>query len=191
MSSSYIGQNLKKIRKYKGWTQQELANKIGINLQNLSKIERGVNHPTFQTLEKIMQTLEVTPNELFAENFKVRGVVENELIQFMERERAWNIEMERKKYEGEFTKEEMEKYEIGELRKYIKAYIDADHRHPSDLHPMKEVIYEKKLAEVVGRYDEYLSYDLFGETLVTKDKHLNPYKNENGNAQAGGNKESE
>lgn len=31
--------------------QQELADKIGINMQSLSKIERGVNYPTFDTLE--------------------------------------------------------------------------------------------------------------------------------------------
>ena len=35
--------------------QQELADKIGINMQSLSKIERGVNYPTFDTLEKIMR----------------------------------------------------------------------------------------------------------------------------------------
>ena len=33
-------------------------------MQSLSKIERGVNYPTFDTLEKIMDVLEVTPNEL-------------------------------------------------------------------------------------------------------------------------------
>ena len=37
--------------------QQELADKIGINMQSLSKIERGVNYPTFDTLEKIMALL--------------------------------------------------------------------------------------------------------------------------------------
>ena len=31
--------------------QQELADKIGINMQSLSKIERGVNYPT--SLRKI------------------------------------------------------------------------------------------------------------------------------------------
>ena len=41
--------------------QQELADAIGINMQSLSKIERGVNYPTFDTLEKIMDVLEVTP----------------------------------------------------------------------------------------------------------------------------------
>ena len=50
--------------------QQELADAIGINMQSLSKIERGVNYPTFDTLEKIMDVLEVTPNELLSGEWK-------------------------------------------------------------------------------------------------------------------------
>lgn len=50
--------------------QQELADKIGINMQSLSKIERGVNYPTFDTLEKIMDVLGVTPNELLSGEWK-------------------------------------------------------------------------------------------------------------------------
>ena len=41
--------------------QQELADKIGINMQSLSKIERGLNYPAYETLEKIM---EVLPSDL-------------------------------------------------------------------------------------------------------------------------------
>ena len=60
---SFLGENIQTIRKHKGMKQQELADKIGINMQSLSKIERGVNYPTFDTLEKIMDVLGVTPNE--------------------------------------------------------------------------------------------------------------------------------
>ena len=49
---SFLGENIQIIRKHRGMKQQELANKIGINMQSLSKIERGVNYPTFDTLEK-------------------------------------------------------------------------------------------------------------------------------------------
>ena len=58
---SFLGENIQTIRKYKKMKQQELADAIGINMQSLSKIERGVNYPTFDTLEKIMDVLEVTP----------------------------------------------------------------------------------------------------------------------------------
>ena len=57
MNYKHLGQNIQTVRKLKGMKQQELADAIGINLQSLSKIERGVNYPTFETLEKIMAVL--------------------------------------------------------------------------------------------------------------------------------------
>ena len=39
--SSFLGENIQTIRKHRGMKQQELADKIGINMQSLSKIERG------------------------------------------------------------------------------------------------------------------------------------------------------
>ena len=65
---SFLGENIQTIRKHRGMKQQELADKIGINMQSLSKIERGVNYPTFDTLEKIMDVLGVTPNDYCREN---------------------------------------------------------------------------------------------------------------------------
>ena len=56
---SFLGENIQTIRKHRGMKQQELADKIGINMQSLSKIERGVNYPTFDTLEKIMDVLKL------------------------------------------------------------------------------------------------------------------------------------
>ena len=67
---SFLGENIQTIRKHRGMKQQELADKIGINMQSLSKIERGVNYPTFDTLEKIMDyyqengSILTTPNHI-------------------------------------------------------------------------------------------------------------------------------
>ncbi len=36
-----VGKNIKLIRKNKGITQQELAGQLGMNVQNISQIERG------------------------------------------------------------------------------------------------------------------------------------------------------
>ena len=65
---SFLGENIQTIRKHRGMKQQELADKIGINMQSLSKIERGVNYPTFDTLEKIMDVLGVTQMNYCREN---------------------------------------------------------------------------------------------------------------------------
>ena len=56
----FLGENIQTIRKHRKMKQQELADRIVINMQSLSKIERGVNYPTFDTLEKIM---DVTVNK--------------------------------------------------------------------------------------------------------------------------------
>lgn len=45
-----LGENIQRVRKFRGMNQHELADAIGINMQSLSKIERGVNFPTFDTL---------------------------------------------------------------------------------------------------------------------------------------------
>ena len=74
MNYKHLGQNIQTVRKLKGMKQQELADAIGINLQSLSKIERGVNYPTFETLEKIMAVLEVAPNEMLSGTWKFEPV---------------------------------------------------------------------------------------------------------------------
>ena len=78
---SFLGENIQTIRKHRGMKQQELADKIGINMQSLSKIERGVNYPTFDTLEKIMDVLGVTPNELLSGEWKYVNQAEKEVCQ--------------------------------------------------------------------------------------------------------------
>lgn len=70
MDYKWLGHNIQVIRKLKGLTQQELSDQIGINLQSLSKIERGINYPTFDTLQKLTEILEVTANELLAGELK-------------------------------------------------------------------------------------------------------------------------
>lgn len=62
-----VGQNILKIRKEKKLSQKELAKLVGINVQNLLRIEKGDADPKSGTLEKIMEALEITPNELWGE----------------------------------------------------------------------------------------------------------------------------
>ena len=39
--NKFLGENIQTIRKHRKMKQQELADAIGINMQSLSKIERG------------------------------------------------------------------------------------------------------------------------------------------------------
>lgn len=60
-----FGQRLRQLRRQHGLTQEQLAEAVGISTVALSNIERGVNGPTFETLENIITTLKVSAHELF------------------------------------------------------------------------------------------------------------------------------
>lgn len=60
-----FGKRLQVLRSYAGITQEQLADKIGVTVESISNIERGVYGPKFQTLEKIAKVLKVRVKELF------------------------------------------------------------------------------------------------------------------------------
>ena len=60
-----LGSKIKEIRKSKKYTQEFVAEKMGIETKSLSNIERGLFYPTAENLEKISKILEVQPCELF------------------------------------------------------------------------------------------------------------------------------
>ena len=59
-----IGENIKYIRKSKGLTQKELAEKIGVTDSAITKYEKGDREPNWKTLNKIAEALGVTINDL-------------------------------------------------------------------------------------------------------------------------------
>ena len=99
MKISHLGNNIQTIRKFRGMKQQELADKIGINMQSLSKIERGLNYPAYETLEKIMEVLDVTPNELLSGEWKYINQSEKEICQFLRAEERLNAELKHGHYD--------------------------------------------------------------------------------------------
>ena len=56
--------NLKILRKSKGFTQEELAIKVNVVRQTVSKWEKGLSVPDAVTLQKIAEVLDVSVNEL-------------------------------------------------------------------------------------------------------------------------------
>lgn len=51
---------LRELRKSRGWSQGQLAKKIGADLQRVSKYERGVIWPTMELMVQIAKTFEVS-----------------------------------------------------------------------------------------------------------------------------------
>ena len=60
-----FGKKLQKIRKSKRITQEQLAEKLDLDVGYISKLEVGRNFPTIGTLEKIANALDVELYELF------------------------------------------------------------------------------------------------------------------------------
>ena len=62
-----VGLNLKRIRKERGWSQEELAFESGLHRTYISGIERGARNPTVMILARIAETLSVSVSELVKE----------------------------------------------------------------------------------------------------------------------------
>lgn len=60
-----LGARIQEIRKSLKMTQEQLAERIGMEPQNISMIETGKNYPTPENLAKIAKTLGVDIFELF------------------------------------------------------------------------------------------------------------------------------
>jgi len=65
-----FGTKLKQLREANHITQDELADRIGRSSSFISSLERGVDAPSFDTLEKLASALEIDVIELF--NFQNR-----------------------------------------------------------------------------------------------------------------------
>ena len=59
-----LGLNVRRIRKERGWSQEELAFESGLHRTYISGIERGARNPTVLVLEKLAEALKVTAARL-------------------------------------------------------------------------------------------------------------------------------
>lgn len=60
-----LGKNIKKRRQELGYTQQELADKIGMGLNFVGKIEIAFSKPSMDTIIKISKALDIKLKDLF------------------------------------------------------------------------------------------------------------------------------
>lgn len=55
-----LGEKIRALRSSKNFTQEQIADKIGISRQKYARIEKGINNVTLDILTKIAQILEVS-----------------------------------------------------------------------------------------------------------------------------------
>jgi transcriptional regulator with XRE-family HTH domain len=60
-----FGSRLKGIRAERQLSQEKFAELLGMSVDFLSLIERGINAPSFETLERISEKLRMPVHELF------------------------------------------------------------------------------------------------------------------------------
>ena len=92
-----FNENLKALRKQKGFTQEELAIRVNVVRQTVSKWEKGLSVPDADALQKIAEVLDVGVNELLGADL-TRDANNNEVAEQLARineqlaikNRRWN-----------------------------------------------------------------------------------------------------
>ena len=73
-----FGKHLKRLREAKGYSQEKLAELVGLEYQTISRIETGFYFTSFENLQKISKALGLTIKDLF--DFPEDELSKSELI---------------------------------------------------------------------------------------------------------------
>lgn len=60
-----LGEKVQRLRKSEGYTQEKLAEHIGISRTHMGHIEQGRKSPSLEIIDKIAKKLKVKVSELF------------------------------------------------------------------------------------------------------------------------------
>ena len=61
-----LGKNIAERRKQLEWTQEQMAERVGVDAETISRFERGVNLPSLLTLENLSAALRLSVGELMS-----------------------------------------------------------------------------------------------------------------------------
>jgi transcriptional regulator with XRE-family HTH domain len=106
-----IGQKIKMLRTEKKLSMRELGEKVGVSHAHISKLEKGINGPSVDLLEKIAHYFNIDMSHFFTEN-------EKDLIN----ERDLSLESLKENYNLEIDGKPATDEEIEEMIKHIKLY---------------------------------------------------------------------
>lgn len=82
-----LGQRIKELRTKKGYTQEQLTEKLNIGQRTLSKIERGNTFVSAETLAKLLTALGIDIDELFNFGYlQEKEVIKKELFEAINNE---------------------------------------------------------------------------------------------------------
>ena len=61
-----LGGNLSERRKQLGWTQEMLAERVGVDAETISRIERGAHLPSLPTLDRLAVAIRCSAGDLLS-----------------------------------------------------------------------------------------------------------------------------
>ncbi|MGC6769570.1 helix-turn-helix domain-containing protein [Enterococcus sp. LJL51] len=146
-----FAENLKSIRKKKGLTQSQLAEKIGLTKQSIINYEKGHTFPTGNRLSKILEVLEIPAEQLIGSD-NVQSHSELELLNSVQSKASflahYNIMTEH------FT-DEIFKFFMERLSTFSESELKQAILYLYDKRIQKEVdFYANDLAENIIRTTE-------------------------------------
>jgi transcriptional regulator with XRE-family HTH domain len=71
MNMNNVGKNIQKARNCKGLTQAQLADKVGVSVNHISRIETGAGTMSLDSLVAISNALETTPDYVLMGEYNI------------------------------------------------------------------------------------------------------------------------
>lgn len=68
LNSKEIGWKVRKLRQQAGWTQENLAEKIGVSVQQIQNYESGANKMNTDRLQQVAQALDIPVQSIFTDS---------------------------------------------------------------------------------------------------------------------------
>lgn len=98
LNNKHIGNNIKKIRKERGLSQIDLADKVGISRTYMSDIERGAKNASMKTIVNIANVLDVDISKIMSDTTTVGKKehiknLQNQLVQLPEKKYRFIIDL--------------------------------------------------------------------------------------------------
>ena len=77
----FIGTRMKERRKEKGWTQKELAQRVGTSYKYISHVENGIKFPSLEMLVCLARELEVSLDYLVSAELLSQSEKDSDMVQ--------------------------------------------------------------------------------------------------------------
>ena len=79
-----LSDNIRTLRKNRGFTQEDLANRLNVTRQTISKWEKGISVPDAEMLSKLAEELETNVGELLGAKIEIPSE-ENAVVEQLSR----------------------------------------------------------------------------------------------------------